>query len=361
MLLFCLKTTLFFNSLFFINAVCLSQRNGHDLIDPEALSFKELNLTAQKSAPSEIKLPFASIKIMDNRFDTSKIGFLPYIGLVSGKKDIFKKIRFKGGVVKPLENYYNDYYKNSFTSNGFDLLIVMKRFWISGKNTKRSQRIELTNSLDVATNLYCKWEYYLGKEGKYLPLKRIDTIIQVSQATAQFVGEEFDERKMPLFKYALKAMIELNYFEKNVEAFDNQPKKTMEDIVNYNAKRFDLAVLKNINLKKGIYQTFQEFKNNSPSIIDFKEEKIRYQVFKSERYLTDMLGNLIKDYWGYSDGIEFRYGKYGNDKIFRIGNTFQFFVQINNTDANNSTPVATKDKTKVWFPYQIDMETGEIY
>ena len=74
-----------------------------------------------------------------------------------------------------------------------------------------------------------------------------------------------------------------------------------------------------------------------------------------------MQGNLIKDYWGYSDGEKFRYGKYGNDKIFPIGNTFQFFVQINNTDANNTTPISTKEKTKVWFPYQIDMETGEVY
>ena len=156
-------------------------------------------------------------------------------------------------------------------------------------------------------------------------------------------------------------MIELNYFEKKVEMFEQQPKKTMQEIVSYNAKRNELIVFKNSNLKKGIYLNFEEFKNNNPSITDYKEEKTKYQVFKTERYLTDMQGNLIKDYWGYSDGEKFRYGKYGNDKIFPIGNTFQFFVQINNTDANNTTPISTKEKTKVWFPYQIDMETGEVY
>ena len=355
------KPFLLFFSIFFINSISFCQKNGKEVINPEALNYKELKLVAQKTAPSEIKLPFSSIKILDSRFDTTKIGFIPAFNLIYNKKDVFRKIRFIGGVAKPLQEYYNDYYKNSFTSNGFELLIVMKRFWLSGVHTKRDKRIELTNSLENNTNLYCKWEYYLAKDGRYLPVKRIDTIIQVSENVAQYVGEEFDERRLPLFKFALKALIELNYFEKNVETFDRKPTKNIEEILNYNAKRNELVVLKDSGFKKGIYLSFEEFKNNTPSIIDYKEEKTRYKVFKSERYLTDLQGNLINDYLGYSDGEFFRYGKFGNDKVFRIGNTFEFFVQINNTDANNSTPISTKEKTKVWFPYQIDMETGEVY
>ena len=346
---------LFFNG----STYCIAQKI--ETINPESLYFKELKLTAQRTAPAEIKFPFSSIRIIDSRFDTSKIGFLPVDNIIQDKRNVFRKIRFKGGIVKPLQKYYNDYYKNSFKQNGFELLIVMKRFWVSGVDYTRDKRIVLTNSLEATTNLYCKWEYYLGNDGHYLPVKRLDTIMQVNDEIAQFIDEEFDERRLGKFKFLLKAMIELNDFEKKAEMFDRLPNKTIEEILNFNAKRNELIVLKDSAFKKGIYLSFEEFKNNKPSIVDYKEEKTRYKIFKAERYLTDSQGNLINNYWGYSDGEIFRYGKYGNDRIFRVGNTFEFFVQINNAEANNSTPVTTRDKIKVWFPYQIDMETGNIY
>ena len=349
--------------LIFLCSIVYCQRSKTEIIDPEKLTFKELKLTAQRSAPATIRLPFSSIKIVDSRFDTTKLGFLPTSSLIYDKKSVFSKIRFKGGgVAKPLEEYYNDYYQKSFTANGFELLIVMKRFWLSGIDYTRDKRIVLTNSLETATNLYFKWEYYLGKEGKYMPLKRVDTLMQVSDEQAASIDEDFHERRLNRFKFTLKAMIELYDFSSKVELFDKQPAKTMDEILNFNAKRNEIVILKDSTFKKGVYLSFEEFKNNTPSIKDYKEEKTRYKVFKKERYLTDANGNLITEYWGYSDGEEFRYGKFGNDKLFRIGNTFQFFVQMNNAEINTDPNAATgKDLVKVWFPYQIDMETGNVY
>lgn len=338
-----------------------SQDKKKQAVNPDGLYFKELKLSAQRTAPREIRLPFSAIKIIDSRFDTSKIGFLPVSQLIYDKKNVFRKLRFKGGVVKPMEEYYNDYYKNSFQQNGLELVIIMKRFWLSGVDYSRDKRIGLTNSLELATNLYFKWEYYLGKDGLYLPVKRADTVMQVSDDLAQYIDEEFNERRLAKFKFALKAMIELFDFEKAVTVFDKQPKKTMNEIIEFNKRRNESIILKDGSFKKGIYLSFEEFKNNNPSIKDYTEEKTRYQVFKSEQYLTDAKGNLISEYWGYSDGEFFRYGKFGNDKLFRIGNTFEFFVQINTLEANTSTPVTTKNKIKVWFPYQLDMENGLVY
>jgi hypothetical protein len=203
----------------------------------------------------------------------------------------------------------------------------MKRFWLSGVDYTRDKRIGLTNSLEIATNLYFKWEYYIGKDGHYLPVKRIDTLMQVSGDLAEYIDEEFNERRLSRFKFALKAMIELFDFEKAVAMFDKQPKKTMDEIIGFNKRRNELIILKDSGFKKGIYMSFEEFKNNNPSIKDYKEEKTKYQVFKSEKYLTDLQGNLISNYWGYSDGESFRYGKFGNDKVFRVGNTFEFLYK----------------------------------
>ena len=87
----------------------------------------------------------------------------------------------------------------------------------------------------------------------------------------------------------------------------------------------------------------------------------KYGLFKSENYLVDASGNQISEYWGYSDGEKFRFSKFGNDKIYRVGNTFEFFVQVVAPEYDNSTPVTTKSNFKVWMPYQIDMDTGLIY
>ena len=73
---------------------------------------------------------------------------------------------------------------------------------------------------------------------------------------------------------------------------------------------------------------------------------MKYGLIDKEDYLIDSVGQIISDYWGYSDGKVFKMSKYGNNKLYRKGNTFEFF----NVHANS-----------LWIPYQIDMETGEIY
>lgn len=345
-----------------ITLISYSQKEGNETTNPERLNFREFRLSPQRVAPADITLPFSSIKLIDSRFDTSKLGFLPFDNIVPDKRNVFRKIRFKGdrSIAVSLEEYYNEYYKKSFLQNGFELLIVMKRFWVSGVDYTRSKGGDLVNNLDATTNLYCKWEYYLVKADQYLPIKRLDTIMQVNDDLAVHIAEEFNERRLAKLKFCLKALIELFDFDNAVIVFDKQPKKSLSEIIKFNNKRNEIKVLQD-SIKKGIYLNFDDFKMNNPTITEYKEKQTSYGLFKSENYLEDMNGNLITDYWGYSDGKNFRFGKFGNDKIYRVGNTFEFFVQVKQVAFDNSTPVATKGNIKVWMPYQIDMENGLVY
>lgn len=99
---------------------------------------------------------------------------------------------------------------------------------------------------------------------------------------------------------------------------------------------------------------------------------MRYGRFNknTEAYLEDMKGQAISNYWGYSDGKDFRYGLLGNDKIYRIQNTFCFFIKVlgytveqGNQGQYGGSGInsISKNKYKIWVPFQIDMETGEIY
>ena len=133
----------------------------------------------------------------------------------------------------------------------------------------------------------------------------------------------------------------------------------------------EIPILKDGLFKKGVYLSFEEFKNNKPSIVEYKEKEMRYKLINTEKYLEDMNGNTISNYWSYSDGKIMRYGMLGNEKVYRVQNTFCFFIKVtgyivssgNETFSNSGSGINTTSKRKyeVWVPFQIDMETGEVY
>lgn len=337
-----------------------AQGDERTVTNPGRLPNLEISLDAKEKVSAAVKFPFQSFKIVDSRFDTGKIGFIPRFTL--SKKKAYKKAVLKAGTANAISTYLNDYYADAFTQNGFELLIVIKRLWFSGIDNTRAGRAEIASSLKTYANVYCKWEFYLGKDGSYFPIKRTDTIFHYNQFENSFTEERFSESDYYYIKSVLKTMTESPDYNFYLPLFNSKPKKSIEEINAYNEKRYNLPVLKDVRLLKGVYLSFEEFKNNKPSIPDFKERKMNYGLLKKEQYLETSAGDLISDYWGYSDGEYFRYGKYGNDKIYREGNTFEFFVQVVDLDFDGrSTPVITKQTTRRWVPYQLDMETGEIY
>lgn len=331
--------------------------------NPEKIRFKDYDLTVEESIDS-VQLPFASIKIIDSRFDTSKIGFNITQDFYHGQKDPFKKIRFTGGVANSIEKYYNDYYQKSFQKNGFILLIVMKKFWISDISSyERQGKFFRPQNLK---QLYYKWEYYIGKDSNYLPVKRIDNIYDFSKnlpGNSKY-KDEFKEKYMPEIKALLKSMIESIDFEKAKIAFETAGKKTLNEILVYNNKRFQLPILKDKNIKMGVFLNFDEFKNNTPS-----EELIRQELkhkFKGPYILKDQKsGKELDEYWGFYQPDIVTIGKLINKKLYRVGNTFDFFIKRYWAEETLYTnPYNSYFQTttyRLWIPCQLDMETGEIY
>lgn len=342
-----------------------AQNDKHDVLNPDQLTIKEFKLEAQQLAPPEIKFPFKTIKILDSRFDTSKIGYTPNRDNLAGKKNAFRRMTFRGGNGTAIQTYYNDYYAESLTPNDFELLIVMKRFWVAGNSTSNDKRVEVANSVKDNNSIRCKWEYYIGKNGNYLPVKRMDT-------TFIIVNDGLSLKILDYIKKNLNTLIEVLDFSNAIVQFDKQPKKTLAEIQVFNDRLNNLPVLQDNLFKKGVYLSFDEFKNNQPSITDFQEKKMRYGRFNknTEDYLEDMKGQTISNYWGYSDGKDFRYGMLGNEKIYRIQNTFCFFIKVigYTVDQGNQGQFGgsgintiSKNKYEIWVPFQIDMETGEVY
>jgi hypothetical protein len=171
---------------------------------------------------------------------------------------------------------------------------------------------------------------------------------------------------LSFFKYTLKTLIEILDYSNAVKQFNEQSKKTLAEIKGFNAKMYAIPILQDSGFKKGVYLNFDDFKNSRPSIMDFREKKMGYSTINTENYIETMNGEEISNYWGYSDGKDFWYGKLVNDKIYRIQNTFCFFIKavgyFIDPDINLSTIITSnKYKYEIWIPFQIDMETGEIY
>jgi hypothetical protein len=365
-----MKLIIFLASL--VPVFVFSQNNNNDVLNPERLQFKEFKLEADSRASSAVKLPFQKINVIDSRFDTSKIGYIHNADILAGKKRAYKKMGLQGGTANAIETYYNDYYAASFTPNDFELLIVIKRFWISGNSMSNNKRVEVANSVKDNNSIHCKWEYYLGKNENYLPVKRIDTTFIVTEDFKNYLNDELSLKRLFYVKQSLQVLIDVLDFSNAINQFDKQTKKTFAQIQEFNERINNIPVLKDSSFKKGVYLSFDDFKNNRPSIIEFKEMKMHYGKLNAntEIYLEDMKGQTISNYWGYSDGKGFRYGMLGNDKIYRIQNTFCFFIKVvgytvdrDNQGLYGGSDINTisKDRYETWVPFQIDMETGEVY
>ncbi len=331
--------------------------------NPDVLPVKKLSLELKKIAPGSIQFPFSAIRIIDNRFDTSKLGFTGNYGIRRFKKRSGRKLVLEGGVARALENYYNEYYQHSFSKTGMQLLVVLKKLWLSGTDDD-AHEMDIVKREKYRTFLHCKLEFYLKKEERYYPFKRTDTVIngvtywEAVHEQSQMAGWN------DVFKMILNGLIETVDFDAASKMTERLPQKSMADIQRFNTSFYNIPVLKDTIIAKGIFVTFEEFKNNQPSITKFVEKEIKIKGGRKENYLEDEAGNRITQYWGYNTGNNrVKVGKYGNDLLFRKNQTFEYFATYQSLEVNRSLmPISgTYKDYEYWIPYQIDMETGNVY
>src|SRR6266516_1600761 len=82
--------------------------------NPNNLRAKIFELSVKTIPSNSFKLPFQSIKIIDSRSDTSKLGFRITRKFKVTVNKVFEKIMLKQGIEQGIENFYNEYYKNNF-------------------------------------------------------------------------------------------------------------------------------------------------------------------------------------------------------------------------------------------------------
>lgn len=352
-------------------------------IDFDRFDIKEIALTATKT-PLISSHSYADIIIRDCRFDTATLGFM--------HKHTFDKtryIRFKNGFSVSIREYFVSSVQNLLSTEPGkpELIIAVKRIWLSDDLlTTHSNEKNLRKDYPKFSGISICLEYLAKQDNQYTPLMRFDTTISGSKSVAANADEYIAEALFESYQQFNSRSVEL--------LLKSSKKYAAEHIDKMYSGRFALPIL-TTPVQKGIYLTFNEFKNNAPSIKDFTIASDR----KTDNlYYIDASGKevLLRSLYGYSDGNNIYIWTSDNFyRLYKTGNTFNLYAArsflvrtpksrvvvpgnilvLGNSFMGPTSTIGLVGRTpdqigalKMNAPYtrtlnlyQLDMETGDFY
>lgn len=329
---------LFFFSISFSQHTRYNKKDSSRILNAEILSY---DLESNEKSKLAGKLPFNKITFFDVRYDTSfiAINWQANTRLMVGPNSYNKKFNLTGGLAASLSNYLNELYKDNFLDNNAELLCFVKKFSFTLKDTLAEDRHSNESINDIKVELEC---FY--KTGSLLfPAKRFDTnyVITISR-----IKKTFSE--------LVRDMI--NPFSNKLGSIDSgqivkRNSYTVEQIKDRYQSRFNIPILTAYQYKRGVYKNFTEFRNNAPSVTNFK-----VKTKGSSTFLYDSGDNAINplNIFGFSDGrtcwIQSGIHCF---PLVRVGNSFEFLYPVY-VRTNNGYFV-------VKLLLALSMESGKIY
>lgn len=319
----------------------------------------------------EKKLPVNHIRIIDGRYDTTKIGF-------AVKGGNYQKVTVNGGFRSGVEQTLNSSLAANFdASSNQSLVIVIKKYWLKETNyaEKENRKMVVANMDMMRSFSECnaKLEVYLEKENVYYPVFRMDSsydyVDRIKKAGGDILMAPFE---------ACLDKLQYTQFDKLLA----QGKKlTWKQIEDYNAGAFTYPILHQMPGKIGLYLTFHDFLQNK---ITEEEFALEHDAFSDRLFI--LKGNdktLFTDFWGFYDGRSI-YIKSGLNfyPLVRRENTFEFLgtKSISTRGGSNNNPVRGDNVgqtlmiggleraisngnaiRKEWKPFQLNLDEGEIY
>ncbi len=350
--------------------------------NPDSLKIKTYTLKVKTIPAESLKLPFESIKIIDARFDTSRLGYQ----VDKSQSFYYRRVRLSPYIGAGIENFYNQYYQHAFTANGKILLVSLKKLWINNyplHPAKNSAGKDMARNSDE--DIYAKFEFYIGSQNSYVPLLRMDTVFQLTPLTESNGYDRNEEGSLPFLCFALEQMIENAHFDLYLDESVKRKEMTLADVENYNAGMKNIPILKE-PIKRGVFMTLDEFKRNMPSVTSFTARKLKKTKID---VLEDEKGNTIVNYFAFYDGTTLRINQpkahlskkttRNYNILYRIGDSFQCYEQVFYQDNYSKTtqggmmapttsgrvqpiPIPLVSSNAIDnIPRLLDLETGEIY
>lgn len=317
----------------------------------------QIELKGEKGL-EKLNLPFKNVRVLDKRFDSSKLGFS------------FFGAQYKNIVLKPsLSSSIEDCFRNFLSPGSSDriLVIVLRTLWMHELRSGEEDVEDFNNELRIKAKYVLKADIYSFENNAYQALTRIDTVFEDNHPLRDMASRLLSNS----FVCAANKISSLDLGQ----LFLKKAKISEKDVTNYYDQRFKKPRFLHDTLQRGIYLTFADFLNNQPATYKFSLE----QDEESDYLYIEENGEekLFTDFWGFSDG-ENLYLKLGFNffKLTKDHDTYSFWGCL---QAVHTTPTRNKNRVvrymafgnlanlrsaklkNVLRPMQLDMETGNAY
>jgi hypothetical protein len=267
-------------------------------------SQKTINLAPTNIVSLNAK-DFSAIEIINNLPDSNILGYIP--AEVMNDRKIIKSSM---AITPWLQNFVNKQFFANSSSNK-KLLWVIDDFSM-GTDSSREQ---------VYSYLKLKADIYSGTNENYQLINTFDSTWIITGSDVDF-GKMIAQSFINLYKNS----VELRNGISNIrfQQLAGKLTGTKDDIVNKIKLTKSLPILKTSDYTTGIYTSFEEFKNNAPSITSFYADvnKKNNQV-ELYQIMADSSSQRIAQAWGMSISNELYF--YTDGQLYPIeksGNTF---------------------------------------
>jgi hypothetical protein len=321
---------------------------------------------------------FNHFEVIDERVDTARIGVRARTGLFSHNHD--RQLVFVRPAATEIAGYLDVHFGRQEAP--FTALLVLRTLWLSDANYTKEDLHQDPEKKSDKFQIRLKAEIYAGKDSLFTPIFRYDTLLTGKAPDYTFLQSSLEADLSNLFD-DLADSASLVAGRKTA----NGRKVTREQIREFNQSRFSLPMDSVKVYAAGVYATFEEFRNNAPSIHDFE---IKTEGKETLLYIKDATGtsSYSHDAWGYSDGTSLYIMKNGilwptwkeGRAIYFYGPAYKISpnpaadpyypgtpgftspggAMFRGTPGYYVPPSSTIEK-EVKCIYTVDMDTGELY
>ncbi len=226
-----------------------------------------------------------------------------------GFPDTRRKLKLKNGTIADIKSFFDSSILASNTTDtdpAYEIICTIKKLWLSDEiyctNGSPSTPGGQTIHVDIMSGVMLRMEFFALYNNECAPLYRYDTTIVGTETVFKNGGTLSLVRLIGKLKKALSIYV--------CQDHCCEKKLNYSEIEQYNAARFSIPILEQIP-RKGIYMSFEEFKNNQPSITEYR---VNADKMTDEIYAKDGSGKemLLRNVYGFSDGTNVYIGGAGN-------------------------------------------------
>jgi hypothetical protein len=304
---------------------------------------------------------FRHFEVIDERPDTGRIGISLVLGTIRGNYD--RQFAFDKPAAAEIAEYLNRYVTRPDAP--YTALVVLRTLWLS--NSSGLDEVKSAEIQYEQWHIRLKAEVYATRDSQYIPVLRYDTAWSKKMHDyTSAIRSSFHEMEVNLANLFINLADSASWVMERKQSPGRLISR--QQINEFNRSRFDKFADTNKSYAGGVYASFEEFRDNAPSIRNFE-----IKTEKKDRllYIKDVAGktNYSDDAWGYSDGTNLFIMRDGILRpVWKEGKAFYFYAL---SDKNIYTtpreygsygyPYNTSPEDKEQCIYTLDIDTGEVY